>query len=1667
MTAVRLRNRWLAGIIVTGIGAAHAGTFYWDANGAAAGFGAAGGEWGVSAYWSSDSGGTTAPSNATMTAADEIGFGTSASGLSAGTITGPATAEGFLTLTFGAASGALTLSGGALNLASPSTIAVSNAADTVSTLLQGSGAGLVKQGGGALTLAGTNTHSGGTTVSNGTLVLGNDAALGASSGPLSLASSSAVLSLAGYSPAVGALTAVPGSRILGSSTSSTITATSASLAGHLLYSGVNTSSLKVDTSAANGPIELNGVISGVPGMLWSFNNIEFNAGGGDITLSGTNTLSWWSPGASLKFVGRVAGSGRFTHGGSVNGTAPLIFDTPVASTYAGIINSVWLGVVKQGAGTLVLTGANSYNGGTAVTNGMLQLGDGTANVSPGSGACPIAAGATLRLNYTNAVAPTWANVSGAGTLSLRTATRNDTGWGVGAALSTNFTGTLRIESGRLYMRNTMPVGNAAVIEVLDGGQLGMDTDTNPLPQNLVLAGTGYGDTGGHDGALRVGVSRTMSGSVVLADSATLVADGGNTGTLTGVISGGTNALLRFGGPAEGGTFVLSNTNTYGGGTSLAYGKLILNNNHALGTGPLTLAAGTALDSTVPGIALADHDETWNGSFTFTGSQSLNLGAGAVTLGNHTQVTVTTNALTVGGGITSSYNLAKAGSGTLNLNGALSTTGFLIVSAGTVNLNGTAIVAAPNQGIALSGASVFNVQSGGVLTYACPGSDFLVIGQGSAATLHVFGGGAVNVSGGGFAVGNTGSGVGVLTLDAGSAMTLDDAVPVAGGFIIGRSGGNGTVNLDGGTLTTGRDITAGGTSTFNFNGGTLKPGKSSATFLAGLSRANVRNGGAIFDTAGYDVAVGQSLQHSNVGGDSATDGGLIKNGAGALKLSGANAFNGGTSLNSGTLVLGSTTAIGTGTLTINGGALDSSVPGLVNAGNNAQSWNADFAFEGTQSLNLGTGVVTMAAGRQIDVKAGLLTVGGTIAGGGLALTKLGAGTLALNGTFGGSVTVSNGVLAGVGQLGATTLAAGAAVEGGYAGAGSLTLASLSFSGPGGIRGMLGAVAPVVVTGSVTTNGAISAFPLNLPTNGVYHLLSYGSGPDPFAAFRLAEPTRCLTLADDGAGRFIDIAVNTNDYPVWTGALSGEWSTNTLAAPANWVVKDTAVRTDFFTLDNVLFSDRATGITDVVVSRGDVRPNSTTFSNSAANYTLSGANGVLSGPLRKGGIGTLTIGNANAFSAVTIGAGALVLSNANAIGSASGTITIGGGALRAELPVVLSNRVVITGDCELSGGGGSLTLSGAMELGSGARTLTVSNSVIVGGAVSGSASLTKQGPGELAFNVVGSYAGGTTVNSGLLRVSGPNNGWSCLGTGAVTVNTNGAIDATGYNPFGWQTMGVGPVTINGGLISLVADCTFSRICTMTGGSIMGIGGLYVGGTYSGAPASLGFVINAAASPSTVANPIVLQGHGTFNVAADATASFTGGVRQQSVAYGLIKTGSGLMILEGASTYSGATSVSGGILRVNGSLGGSGAVGVGGGATLAGSGSVAGPVSIAAGGHLAPGANAPGTLTLTNGLLLTSGAVLNFDLGRSASDLLRISGGTFTGTDVGGVTVAISDAGAMRETTHTLVDWTGATAASVDLADFAVSLPAGYTDKAVLEIKGSKLVLTLYRGGFLMVR
>jgi autotransporter-associated beta strand protein len=219
-----------------------------------------------------------------------------------------------------------------------------------------------------------------------------------------------------------------------------------------------------------------------------------------------------------------------------------------------------------------------------------------------------------------------------------------------------------------------------------------------------------------------------------------------------------------------------------------------------------------------------------------------------------------------------------------------------------------------------------------------------------------------------------------TASADSVLTIVNGTVTVRGIALknGTTYGS-TVNLNGGTLAMGAggvslsSSSAGGTAprAFNFNGGTLK-----TTAILGALAAdtvNVRNGGAIVDTNGFDSTFGWALAHSNVGGDSATDGGLTKKGARTLTLSASNTYNGPTVVSAGTLALSNAS-----TATISGLSALSVASGAIFSDGYTTGRNLTFAgLGGGGTLNAGsTGSRYISAGTLApgDAGIGTLTIG---------------------------------------------------------------------------------------------------------------------------------------------------------------------------------------------------------------------------------------------------------------------------------------------------------------------------------------------------------------------------------------------------------------------------------------------------------------------------------------------------------------------------------------------------------------------------------------------------------------------------------------------------------------------------------------------------------------------
>ncbi len=347
-------------------------------------------------------------------------------------------------------------------------------------------------------------------------------------------------------------------------------------------------------------------------------------------------------------ISLAAGSNALRVG---DGTAPGAgYVATIASVLAGTG-----GIDKTDLGTLVLTGTNSYTGGTTISAGTLQLGNGGTT---GSVVGNVTDNGTLAFDRSDAV--TYGNViSGTGAVTqLGTNTLTFTG-------INTYTGITTVSAGTLALSGSGSIASSS--DVIANGTFDISATTSGASIQQL------------DG----------SGSVALGTQTLTIGStgGSNHGLFTGAISGGGNLTLA------GGTQTLSGVNTYTGITTISAGTLVLSGSGSIASSSDVIDNGSFdISATTSGASIKQLD----------GSGSVTLGNQALTIGN----TGGSNNGIFSGAISGSGNLTLAG-GTETLNGVSTFTGTTTVSAGTLEIGDSSHASASIQG------SV-DVQTGGTL-----------------------------------------------------------------------------------------------------------------------------------------------------------------------------------------------------------------------------------------------------------------------------------------------------------------------------------------------------------------------------------------------------------------------------------------------------------------------------------------------------------------------------------------------------------------------------------------------------------------------------------------------------------------------------------------------------------------------------------------------------------------------------------------------------------------------------------------------------------------------------------------------------------------------------------------------------------------------------------------
>jgi autotransporter-associated beta strand protein len=569
----------------------------------------------------------------------------------------------------------------------------------------------------------------------------------------------------------------------------------------------------------------------------------------------------------------------------------------------------------------------------------------------------------------------------------------------------------------------------------------VDTDVNLRTLNNGSVGAKILTFGGAGGAainINAGATGNINigqgsngGNIVLAEDLSITHNGDGSLSFLKRVDG-IGGIVKSGS----GKLILAVSNSYTGVTTLNSGALDINNAYALGTGMLAINGGTIGNTSAAAISNANNNAvTINGNFAFTGTQDLNLGVGATTLGTAAGTSRTinigsaTNALTLGGIIangTTANQLIKNGTGTLILNGANTYSGGTTVSDGTVALGSSGTLGATTGALTVSGGTLnlggtsqtvgTTTISGGTITNGTLTGSSYVGQSGTVAAILA---------------GNSSA----LTKSTSGTLTLSGANTYGGGTVLSL----GTLNIG--------HTNALGTGSLTINGGTLANTSASAI---NTTNAVAINGDFTFASAqslgllgsmtlGTAAGTSRTITHSSAGSNLNLDGNiadgttanqLIKDGTGALNLNGINTFSGGLVIKRGTVNIGAASGAGTGAITLGDAAGGDAYLGLgsytmTNAINLASgaAGNLSIGASGNTRNPTFSGAIALN-GNNLTIKrssTGNTVVSGGITGNGnLSLTNNSTGairitTTSINNT--GSITVSGGATSGTNLISA--------------------------------------------------------------------------------------------------------------------------------------------------------------------------------------------------------------------------------------------------------------------------------------------------------------------------------------------------------------------------------------------------------------------------------------------------------------------------------------------------------------------------------------------------------------------------------------------------------------------------------------------------------------------------
>jgi autotransporter-associated beta strand protein len=1399
----------------------------------------------------------------------------------ANTYTGLTTISGG-TLAYGVANalstGGITLNGGVLDIASfsdsvgqvtltsgnivgttgtlTSTANFSTTSGTISATLGGTNFGIAQQGSGKTVVTSSNAFTGGSTVAaGGVLNVRNAFALGttgtatvSSGGALELQNSGTLarrLSLSGTGVSNGgALRNVSGSN---------------GISAGITLAGATRINSDADL------LTLSGTVGGT--------NVSLTFGGaGDTTVSNTISIG---TGGIIK-----DGAGKLTLSGTA-GTAT--------------------GNSSFSAGTVAIGGTNIFTGATgtmAFTNGATLQTTGASIVTIARPISLTSGGAVF--DAANVPLYFTGSMTGGGGFSN---TSNDII--LQQSSGTNNIGPITLNGGRLFVANQVANINGSTISVGSGATLNFFSINSSFTLGNTVTLASGGGISTRSGTLTISstnVSFPSAGSVVFNsdDAATApIVVNGTYPTLTGPLAiqvGGVNTTasqvgtVTMNAPISGtfslskteiGTLILAGNNTFTGGLNVNAGVLQLSNTGALnasGANAVSVASGAILrlNGFSPTIAgLTGSGTVDNGNAT----------AAALTIGL-TSGTSQFDGI-IANGASGTTSLVKSGGGTQILTAANTYSGTTSITGGALNVQNSSALGTSTGTVTVGSGAALQLQGGvtisrplslgstgvnadgglrsisGSNTYSGPITTTAAVGFGvDSGTLTLSGSlggsnsftkygsgllvltgtdnitGAHTISGGTYQIGSTG----VLSPGGGVVMNVNNATLDLNGrsATIGANG-NPTSSLTGGLITT-----ASGTvslySTGTFTTLTTNASANSSTISGNLSLGGTSAVFTVNDGAATDDLVVSAV---------ISNGGLTKNGAGQMKLTGANTYGGATTVSAGTLLLGANTALsGSTAVTVAGGVLDGG--GFTNSVGSFAITSGTYTGAGTltaPTYSLGGGTVSgTLGGGTLNVSANTTLSGSSGAG----VVNLTAGTLALgaanvlsstaavSGSAGGSMSLGGdltiGSLSGTAgvSLGSSTLTVGRL--------NTSTTYSGTMSGAGGLTKVGSGTFTLPAANTYTGTTTISAGALNIQNGSALGGTGAGTIVSAGAALQLqggitvtGEP---LTLSGSGVAS--------------TGVLRNISGTNTYAG----VISLAGSERVFIFSDAGLLTLNTGTITGAGLS---LRTGGT------GDMTISSVIATGTGGLTKGGLGALTLSGSNTYTGATIiNNGVLVLGASNVLSDLNDLSMVAGGINLNGNTDTVASLTMSTGSIFSSGkltaatytlgnavvagnlGTGTMIVTGtaatlnaalnatadvtAVNLNTGTNTSTLT----LGGAnrfTNPQVALTGSAGGAITLGgteTVGSLAGGFATNLGSNTLTTGNNNTSTIysgtisGAGGLTKVGSGTFTLTGTSTFtGPTSLDAGSLLVNGSLAS-----AFAALADTTLGGTGVIGGVLSG-------------------------------------------------------------------------------------------------------------------------------------------------------------------------------------------------------------------------------------------------